>query len=260
MSENTFINIENNILANIYFKRPIVITRGKGATLWDAKGRDYIDCMGAYGVCIVGHCHPKVVEAIQHQAATLISCHNSLYNDARARFLQKLINATPQELTRVFLSNSGTEAIEAALKIARKHMGKSEIIEDLYSIKGYFDYGIFTPVQVAAITALDGTQVCVAETVNTYKRRRDAFVDGLAKIDWNVPIPKATMYLWCPVPDKYKSMGSMEFSLKLLREAEVVVSPGVAFGELGDGYIRISLVENEHRINQAVRNIKKCLF
>jgi acetylornithine/LysW-gamma-L-lysine aminotransferase len=128
MSEKTIINIENNTLADIYFKRPIVITKGKGATLWDITGREYIDCMGAYGVCIVGHCHPKVVKAIQRQASTLISCHNSLYNDSRARFLQKLINATPVELTRVFLSNSGTEAIEAALKIARKHTGKTEII------------------------------------------------------------------------------------------------------------------------------------
>ena len=139
-------------------------------------------------------------------------------------------------------------------------VGKAEIIEDLYSIKGYFDYGIFTPVQVAAITALDGPQDCVKETVDIYKKRRDTFVDGLAKIGWHVPRPKATMYLWCPIPDKYKPMGSMEFSMKLLREAEVVVSPGVAFGEFGEGYIRIALVENEHRINQAVRNIKKCLF
>ncbi len=128
MSEKNIINIENSILANIYFKRPVVITRGEGATLWDINGREYIDCMGAYGVCIVGHCHPKVVEAIQRQAAILISCHNSLYNDSRARFLQKLINAIPSDLTRVFLSNSGTEAIEAALKIARKHTGKPEII------------------------------------------------------------------------------------------------------------------------------------
>ncbi len=139
-------------------------------------------------------------------------------------------------------------------------VGKPEVIEDLYSIKGYFDYGIFTPVQVAAITALGGPRECVTETVNTYKKRRDAFIDGLAKIGWNVPRPKATMYLWCPISYKYRSMGLIEFSMKLLREAEVVVSPGVAFGELGDGYIRISLVENEHRINQAVRNIKKSLF
>jgi len=139
-------------------------------------------------------------------------------------------------------------------------VGNQNVIDDLYSIKGYFDYGIFTPVQVAAITALDGPQDCVKETVDIYRKRRDVFVDGLAKIGWNVPKPKATMYLWCPIPDKYKSMGSMDFSEKLLREAEIVVSPGIAFGEFGEGYIRISLIENEQRINQAVRNIKKCLF
>ncbi|MCE5251886.1 aminotransferase class I/II-fold pyridoxal phosphate-dependent enzyme [bacterium] len=139
-------------------------------------------------------------------------------------------------------------------------VGNPEVIEDLYSIKGYFDYGIFTPIQVAAIAALDGSQECVDETVDIYKRRRDAFVDGLIKIGWDVPRPKATMYLWCPIPEQYKEMGSIEFSMKLLREAEVVVSPGVAFGGLGEEYIRISLVENEQRINQAVRNIKRCLF
>lgn len=139
-------------------------------------------------------------------------------------------------------------------------VGNPNIIDDLYSIKGYFDYGIFTPVQVAAISALDGPREKVLDTVETYRRRRDAFVDGLAKIGWNVPRPKATMYLWCPIPEKYRSMGSLEFSAKLLSEAEVVVSPGIAFGEFGEGYIRISLVENEQRINQAVRNIKRCLF
>jgi len=139
-------------------------------------------------------------------------------------------------------------------------LGNKRVIQDLYSIKGYFDYGIFTPVQVAAIAALDGSQECVAETVKIYQKRRDVFIDGLAKIGWEIPRPKATMYIWAPIPEKYRSMGSLEFSMKLLKEAEVVVSPGIAFGGLGDGYIRISLVENEHRINQAIRNIKKCLF
>lgn len=139
-------------------------------------------------------------------------------------------------------------------------VGNAEVIDDLYSIKGYFDYGIFTPVQVSAITALDGAHDFVDQTVDTYRRRRDVFVDGLAKIGWNVPRPRATMYLWCPIPEKYRAMGSMEFAMKLLREAEVVVSPGAAFGSLGEGYVRISLVENEQRINQAVRNIKRCLF
>lgn len=139
-------------------------------------------------------------------------------------------------------------------------VGNSTVIDDLYSIKGYFDYGIFTPVQVAAIAALDGSQECVTETVKVYQKRRDTFVDGLAKIGWDVPRPKATMYIWAPIPEKYRSMGSMDFSMKLLTEAEVMVSPGINFGGLGDGYVRIALVENEHRINQAVRNIKKCLF
>lgn len=139
-------------------------------------------------------------------------------------------------------------------------LGNKRVIQDLYSIKGYFDYGIFTPVQVAAIAALDGSQECVTETVKIYQKRRDVFIDGLAKIGWEIPRPKATMYIWAPIPEKYRPMGSLEFSMKLLKEAEVVVSPGIAFGGLGDGYIRISLVENEHRINQAIRNIKKCLF
>ena len=139
-------------------------------------------------------------------------------------------------------------------------VGNPDVIEDLYSIKGYFDYGIFTPVQVAAIAALDGPREFQQETVDIYRKRRNVFVNGLAKIGWQVPKPKATMYLWCPIPEKYRSMGSIEFAMKLLRECEVVVSPGVAFGGLGEGYIRISLVENEHRINQAIRNIKKSLF
>ncbi|MDP2983297.1 MAG: aminotransferase class I/II-fold pyridoxal phosphate-dependent enzyme [Candidatus Latescibacter sp.] len=139
-------------------------------------------------------------------------------------------------------------------------VGSARVVQDLYSIKGYFDYGIFTPVQVAAIAALDGSQDCVTETVKIYQKRRDVFIDGLAKIGWDVPRPRATMYIWAPIPEQYHALGSMEFSMKLLKEAEVVVSPGIAFGGLGDGYIRISLVENEHRINQAIRNIKKCLF
>ena len=139
-------------------------------------------------------------------------------------------------------------------------VGKREIIEDLYSIKGYFDYGIFTPVQVSAIAALDGSQDVVAETVGTYRKRRDAVVDGFAKMGWNIPRPRATMYVWAPIPEPYRVMGSLDFSMKLLKECEVVVSPGAAFGEYGEGYIRIALVENEQRINQAVRNIRRVLF
>jgi acetylornithine/LysW-gamma-L-lysine aminotransferase len=128
VNENKIIEIEDKYMANTYSKRPVTIVKGRGATIWDVHGRQYIDCMSAYGVCVVGHCHPKVVEAISQQAATLISCHNSLYNDVRSIYLQKIIDVTPKELTRAFYTNSGTETVEAAIKLARKYTGKSEII------------------------------------------------------------------------------------------------------------------------------------
>ncbi len=115
-------------MAATYSKRPVVIVKGQGATLWDIHGREYLDCMGAYGVCIVGHCHPRVVEAVQQQASRLLACHSSLYNDARSAFLQKITAITPPALNKVFLANSGTETVEAAIKLARKHTGRSEIL------------------------------------------------------------------------------------------------------------------------------------
>lgn len=115
-------------MATTYSKRPVVIVKGQGATLWDINGQEYLDCMGAYGVCIVGHCHPRVVEAIQQQASRLLACHSSLYNDARSAFLQKITAITPPALNKVFLANSGTETVEAAIKLARKHTGRTEIL------------------------------------------------------------------------------------------------------------------------------------
>jgi len=128
MNEKEIVEAEQKYMANVYSKRPIVITRGKGATVWDINGREYIDCMGAYGVCIVGHCHPRVVDAIKAQAERLISCHSSLYNDARSELLQKIVNITPESLDKAFLSNSGAESVETAIKLARKFTGKQEII------------------------------------------------------------------------------------------------------------------------------------
>ena len=139
-------------------------------------------------------------------------------------------------------------------------VGNSKVIEALAKIKGYYDYGIFTPVQVAAITALDGPQDCVRETAERYQQRRDVLVEGLDRIGWPLTKPKATMFVWAPIPDKYRQMGSMKFAAKLLEEAKVAVTPGVGFGDRGEGYVRVALVENEHRIRQAVRNIKRCLF
>ncbi len=129
-------NVEERLMANVYAKRPIVITKGKGALVWDINGKEYIDCTGSYGVCVVGHSHPKVVEAVKRQAETLISCHASFYNDARSELLQKITQIAPKGLNKVFLSNSGAEAVECAIKLARKFSGKPEIIAMMGAFHG----------------------------------------------------------------------------------------------------------------------------
>ncbi len=128
MNEYDIINFENRLMANVFSKRPLVITRGEGASVWDVKGKEYVDCTGSYGVALLGHSHPKVVEAICKQAEILISCHASLYNNKRTEFLQKLMSITPTDLNKAFLSNSGAESVECAIKLARKFTGKPEII------------------------------------------------------------------------------------------------------------------------------------
>jgi acetylornithine/LysW-gamma-L-lysine aminotransferase len=128
VSEYDIISFENRLMANVFGKRPLVITRGKAALVWDVKGKEYVDCTGSYGVALLGHSHPKVVEAICKQAETLISCHASLYNNKRTEFLQKLMSITPMGLNKAFLSNSGAESVECAIKLARKFTGKPEII------------------------------------------------------------------------------------------------------------------------------------
>ena len=128
MSEYDIISFENRLMANVFAKRPLVITRGKAALVWDVKGKEYVDCTGSYGVALLGHSHPKVVEAICKQAQILISCHASLYNNKRTEFLQRLMSITPMGLNKAFLSNSGAESVECAIKLARKFTGKPEII------------------------------------------------------------------------------------------------------------------------------------
>jgi len=136
-------------------------------------------------------------------------------------------------------------------------VGNRELVAALGRIKSYFDYGTFTPIQVASIAALEGPQKCVAEIVANYKARRDVLVPGLNKLGWNVELPKATMFAWARIPEQYRAMGSVEFSKKLLLEAKVAVSPGVGFGEHGDGHVRFSLIENEERTRQALRGIRQ---
>jgi acetylornithine/LysW-gamma-L-lysine aminotransferase len=128
VNEQEIIQIEDQLMANVYTKKQLVITKGKGALLWDINGKEYIDCTGSYGVALLGHSHPKVVAAICEQAPKLISCHGSLYNDKRSEFLQKLVAIAPKGLNKAFLSNSGAEAVECAMKLARKFTGKPEII------------------------------------------------------------------------------------------------------------------------------------
>ena len=138
-------------------------------------------------------------------------------------------------------------------------VGNREMIGALARLKSYFDYGMFAPVQVAAIAALNGPQECVAEINQMYKSRRDALVNGLTRAGWPVEKPKATMFVWAPIPEQFRAMGSMEFAKYLIREAKVAVSPGVGFGADGDGFVRFALIENEHRTRQAVRGIKHAL-
>lgn len=128
MNRDQIIAIEQKVMANVYAKRPVVIVKGSGDLLWDKDGKEYIDCTGSYGSCIVGYCHPKVVEAIKNQSEKLTSCHGFMYNEPRSELLQRIAKMVPEGLDRVFLSNSGAEAVECALKLARKYTGKKEII------------------------------------------------------------------------------------------------------------------------------------
>lgn len=138
-------------------------------------------------------------------------------------------------------------------------VGNAETVAALKRIKSYLDYGIFQPIQIASIIALNGPQKCVKQICETYKNRRDALINGLDRVGWQIPSPKATMFVWAKIPDQYIKMGSVEFSKMLIRKAKVAVSPGIGFGEYGDEYVRFALIENNMRINQAVRGIKKIL-
>ena len=137
--------------------------------------------------------------------------------------------------------------------------GNARLIGALARIKSYLDYGAFTPIQVAASAALNGPQDCVDEIRQIYKVRRDALVSSMARAGWDIPSPPATMFAWAPIPPSLKHLGSMEFSKLLLQHAKVAVSPGIGFGEYGEGYVRIGLVENEQRTRQAARNVRRFL-
>jgi alanine-synthesizing transaminase len=135
-------------------------------------------------------------------------------------------------------------------------VGNPDLVAALGRIKSYHDYGTFTPIQVASILALEGPQDCVEQVRLTYQKRRDVLCAGLQSVGWEVEVPKASMYIWAPIPDAYRAMGSLEFAKKLLNDAKVAVSPGIGFGQYGDDHVRFSLIENEARTRQAVRGLR----
>jgi len=135
-------------------------------------------------------------------------------------------------------------------------VGNKDLVHALARIKSYHDYGSFTPIQVASIVALEGPQECVEQVRKTYEKRRDVMVKGLHEIGWMVEVPKASMYIWAKIPDFYSKLGSIEFTKRLLEQAKIAVAPGIGFGDYGDDHVRIALIENEHRLRQAVRGIK----
>jgi alanine-synthesizing transaminase len=138
-------------------------------------------------------------------------------------------------------------------------VGNERLIAALGRVKSYLDYGAFTPIQVAATAALNGPQDCIDEMRMTYKRRRDALVESFGRAGWPIPVPTASMFAWAPIPERFRSLGSVEFSKLLIEKADVAVAPGLGFGEHGDGHVRIALVENEQRIRQAARNLRRFL-
>jgi alanine-synthesizing transaminase len=137
--------------------------------------------------------------------------------------------------------------------------GNRELVAALTRVKSYLDYGAFTPVQAAAVAALNGPQDIVEDNRRLYRSRRDVLVDSFGRSGWNIPVPEASMFAWAPVPERFRAAGSMAFARTLLTEAGVAVAPGVGFGEEGEGYVRIALVENESRIRQAARSLKRLL-
>ena len=171
-------------------------------------------------------------------------------------FLPPSILQIPEakEIAVEFTSTSKTYAM-AGWRIGFA-VGNKKLIEALTKIKSYLDYGAFTPVQVAAATALNGSQSCVSEIRSIYESRRNVLVESMSRSGWNIPSPKASMFAWAPIPKKYQNKGSLKFAKDLMTKAEVAVSPGIAFGEYGEGFVRIGLVENEQRIRQAAKNVR----
>jgi aspartate/methionine/tyrosine aminotransferase len=177
--------------------------------------------------------------------------------------VDKLVEAARNPRNHRYSASRGIRRLRVAIARAGWRLGfacgSARMVHALARIKSYLDYGVFQPIQIAGIVALEGRQACVAEIAETYRRRRDVLVRGLGRLGWPIESPRATMFVWAPIPDAFRGIDSLEFAKLLLAEAKVAVSPGIGFGEYGEGYVRFALVENEHRIRQAVRGIRAVL-
>ncbi len=202
--------------------------------------------------------YEELVEFCRHQGLWLVSdlAYAEVYFDGVPPPSVLQVKGA-KEIAVEFTSTSKTYSM-AGWRIGFM-TGNARLIEALARVKSYTDYGAFTPIQVAATAALNGPQDCVEEMRRRYRRRRDVLIEGLAAAGWPVPTPPASMFAWAPIPPQLAGMGSLEFSKRLLEEADVAVAPGIGFGEHGDGFVRIALVENQQRIRQAIRNIKTFL-
>ena len=190
---------------------------------------------------------------VVHDLAYADICYDEAYPNNRAPSIMQVPGARDVAVEFFTMSKSYNMA---GWRIGFM-VGNKDLVAALGRIKSYHDYGTFTPIQVASIAALEGPQDCVEEIRREYQRRRDVLARGLHEAGWMVDIPRASMYIWAEIPEPYRSMGSLEFSKKVLAEAKVAISPGIGFGDYGDSHVRFAMIENEHRIRQAVRGIKE---
>ncbi|HET9023611.1 MAG TPA: alanine transaminase [Burkholderiaceae bacterium] len=190
---------------------------------------------------------------VVHDLAYADICYDDVYPDNRAPSIMQVPGARDVAVEFFTMSKSYNMA---GWRIGFM-VGNKDLVAALGRMKSYHDYGTFTPIQVASIAALEGPQDCVEEIRREYQRRRDVLARGLHEAGWMVDVPKASMYIWAEIPEPYRAMGSLEFSKKVLTEAKVAISPGIGFGDYGDNHVRFAMIENEHRIRQAVRGIKE---
>ncbi len=217
------------------------------------EGHDIIDFgIGNPDMDTPGHIVNKLVETVQKPRTHRYSASAGIPGLRRAQtgYYQRRFGVTLDPDTQVVATPGWRMGFA---------VGNPRLIEALKRIKSYLDYGAFTPVQVAAAAALNGPQDCIAEIRAVYQTRRDVLVEAMGRAGWAIPAPPATMFAWAPVPEPFRALGSMEFAKILLREADVAISPGVGFGEYGEGYVRLGLVENEQRIRQAARNVRRLM-